>query len=189
MWACYSDDVRGDDPKNKKDAEMAGRTKMATATEEIVEQTQTVDETTPTEEKAKRQRVDVDKLAAENPNEKITLAFHVPAAMRVQLRKNAEDAKVSEAQYCRDLLANAIGYSVPDEFNERKRRAGMSDEEKDKANEEKRQNLTNLLSLVQSNASSNPELAELLKANGIDISALPKPRGKRNKSKDGADSE
>jgi hypothetical protein len=127
--------------------------------------------------KSNRKRVDVEALANENPHERVTLALHVPAEMRVLIRKAAESADVSEAQYVRDVLAGQIGYTVPAEFNERKRRAGtMTDEEKEKIQEAKRQTVAELLKKVQENADAQELLANL----GIDISLLPKPRGRKS---------
>jgi hypothetical protein len=125
----------------------------------------------------KRQRIDPATL---EPDTKVSLLVPVPAGLRVALRKVAEEKGVSEAQYVRDLLAVQMEYSVPESFNERKRRvgayAGMTEEQKKEAiaaqAAEKRANVAKMLETIQSNAA----LAEQLKAAGIDIDALPKPK-------------
>lgn len=151
---------------------------MATSIEEI--ETQTEDTAEDTNGTSKRQRVDIEKLAAENPNEKITLAFQVPAGMRLELKKLAETAGVTEAQYVRDMVAEKIGYDVPEEFNERKRRsgvyAGMTEEEKKaviaQQAAEKRANVNKLLMAIASGAVPQDVLDSL----GIDVDDLPKPK-------------
>lgn len=158
---------------------------MAIATEEIVEQTENVEtqnEETNTEETgSKRQRIDIDKLAAEKPHEKVTQSFQVPAEMRVLARKRAESENKSEADWCRDVLAEKLGYTIPENFLERKSRAGMSEEDKAKQAAEQRQNVANLLKLAQEKANENPELAALLASAGVDITKLPTVRGPRKK--------
>ena len=164
---------------------------MATAIEEVTDQTATTDEdtnveTTDSDEtsetgNAKRQRIDIDKLAAEKPHEKVTASFQVPAEMRVMARKAAEAENKSEADWYRDLIAAKLEYTIPENFLERKSRSGMSDEDKAKQATEQRNNVAALLKLAQEKAGENPELAALLAASGIDVTKLPKVRGPRQK--------
>lgn len=150
---------------------------MATATTDV--ETQEVTET----ETNTRKRIDPSTL---DPNAKVIVSFHVPAGMRVAMRKAAEEGKVTEAEWARNLLAQNLEYTIPDSFIERKGRAsvkyaGMTEEEKKLAikaeNDAKRDNVTNLLRLAHSG--KIPE--DMLAALGIDLSALPKPREEDNK--------
>lgn len=153
---------------------------MASATVE----TQATDETA-----SKRKRVDVEAVAASDPQAKILMNLPVPAEMRVKIREAAEASNVSEFQYIRDIVARELNYTVPASFNERKTRAGqyagMTDEEKKeaiaKANAAKREQVNSLLAKIAS-GEVDPALLEQL---GIDVSALPKPRAAKN----GSDSE
>ena len=156
---------------------------MVVDTQEIETQTQSENGEHEDTAENKRQRVDLDKLAAENPHEKVSFQLPMPAEMRVMVRKGAEDAKASEAQYIRDLVARDLGYTVPESFNERKRRtgaySGLSEEEKKEAikaaNAQKREQVNALLAAIGSGAIDSAKLAAL----GIDVSLLPKPRAEK----------
>lgn len=148
---------------------------MPTAEDETSEQnveTQAADET-PAETKGKRKRVDVAALAAQNPNEKVVLTLHIPAGLKVKIKETADGQDVSEAEFVRNLLGKELSYEIPAEFNERKRgRAGMSEEEKEKQNATKRDNVNKILAAVAAGAID----PELLKSLGVDPANLPKPR-------------
>jgi hypothetical protein len=153
------------------------KTDMAIATEEMTdEQTQTEEtqtETTNSEPEGKRKRAKVD-LDSLNDNDKVIVSFNVPAGMRKLFRTNSDAAKVSEAKYLRDLLATELGYAVPAEFDERGRKstAGLSEEEKKAQNDAKRKNVAAILAAI----AANPDLANTLAAQGIDVTNLPKSR-------------
>lgn len=153
---------------------------MATATAERPQTEETATKS--------RKRVDASAVATENPLEKLTINLAVPAEMKVLLRDAAQKSSVSETQFARDVLARHLGYTVPEQFNERKGRkgafAGMTEEERKAAiaeqNAKKRDNVNKILEAI---ASGNIDLAKLSEL-GIDPTLLPKPRTAKNGSKE-----
>lgn len=134
--------------------------------------------------KAKREKVDIAKLAAEKPNEKVTLSFQIPAGPMLKLHQNAEEGKVANSEYVRGLVATAVGYEIPADFADRRGRpSGMSDEEKAAQNAKKRDNVNAILATVKSRA-DDPDVAALLAKLGITADDLPSVRGPRKKKEE-----
>jgi hypothetical protein len=160
---------------------------MAIATEDVTttDQTETA-QTEPTniaDAPSKRKRVDLAKLAAENPHEKVSVSFVIPAELRIQVRQAAEKAEKSEPDYLRDLVCNNLGYTLPDGFIEKRGRTGTLTEDERKAQQaEKRDTVSAVLAKIQ----ENPEMAKMLAAMGIDPTKLPKVRGPKAKKDDNA---
>lgn len=142
-------------------------------------QTETTDETT-----TKRERVDIEKLAAENPNEKVTLAVSIPAGLKLAIKQRADADDLSETQFVRNLLAAQFEYTIPESFTERRGRtgkySGMTEEDKAAAikaeNEKKRNVVSNVLAALHENEAAR----DILLAMGINPDDLPKPRARKN---------
>lgn len=123
---------------------------------------QTVDENDA--ETNKRERVDLEAL---QPLDKVIVAITVPAEMKLALLKQAEDKQINITTLARDFLANAIGYTVPDEFTKRTRKSKYShltpDERKkmiaDNAKKQ-RDHVRDMLKLLE----ANPELKAQLES-------------------------
>lgn len=153
-------------------------------TDEQTEVTEQPQENGTDEVSAKRKRVDVEALAASNPNEKVVLSLNIPAGLKLAIRKASDASDISEAQYVRDLLSEKFEYTIPDEFNERKHRsgkyAGLTEEEKKAAiardNATKRDTVNRLLAQIASGGIDQETLNRL----GIDPSMLPKPRADKD---------
>lgn len=188
--------VREGKPPKIKKAERPGDTEMARNNTAVLEPTdeqtqpevteQTQENGTAEATTEKRKRVDVEALAASNPNEKVVLSLNIPAGLKLAIRKAADTSDISEAQYVRDLLSEKFEYVIPDEFNERKHRtgkyAGLSEEEKKAAiardNATKRDTVNKLLAQIASGGIDQETLARL----GIDPSMLPKPRAEKDET-------
>lgn len=92
---------------------------MTLATENEIELTNANDDDdAPNTEKAKRERVDLEAL---DPNERVQFSVTMPAGLKLALIKAGEAEKIAGSAHARNLLANAVGYTVPDSFNERTR--------------------------------------------------------------------
>lgn len=149
---------------------------MAIAERELTTSDETVSEIeeAPDSEKAKRERVDLETLA---PDAKVMISISVPAGMKLALVKRAEENGTPIAtNYARTLLADALGYEIPDSFLERTRTgkyAGMSDEDIKAAKaadaKAKRDSVAALLKALKSDPS---KLAELAAQAGIDVTNL-----------------
>lgn len=136
---------------------------MALATEDMIDQTDATNDNETDSEKSKRERVDLETL---DPNEKVTLTISIPAGMKLAITKAGESETLAAAAHARNLLAQAIGYTIPDEFLEGTRERKYATPEEQKAaqkarNAEKRAETQAFLALLRKGKLS-PELqAEL----------------------------
>lgn len=124
------------------------------------------------EEKAKRERVDLDTLP---DDEKVMISFAVPAGMKKLLNKRGEEAQMSGATWARDQLASVLGYEIPDEFSERTRTgkySGMSEEEIKAAKAAESKAKRDQVSALLKSLKGNDQLAEMARNAGVDISVL-----------------
>lgn len=131
--------------------------------------TQTVNPETGTDEEDeeatnKRERVDLESL---QPHDKVNLSITIPAELKLQIIKTAEENNVSASTYLRNLACQRWEYSLPESFTVKRGRvstkyAGMTADEKKaeiakeaKANREK---MKRMLAALE----ANPELAAQL---------------------------
>lgn len=126
------------------------------------EDTASNEDENPTSEKAKRERVDLEKL---DPNERVQLNITVPAGMKLALIKAGEGDNLAASAYARNVLANTIGYTVPASFTERTRSHKYESEEaRIAAQKERNQQRSALAKKLMALAASDPEIAAKLAA-------------------------
>lgn len=112
----------------------------------------------------KRERVDLESL---QPHDKVQLNITIPAELKLQIIKTAEENGQSASTYVRNLVCQRWEYALPESFTVRRGRqstkyAGMSPEEKKAAIAQeakaKREKMARLMAALE----QHPELAAQL---------------------------
>jgi hypothetical protein len=112
----------------------------------MARQTETLDPTTETngaaptetedaETKSKRERVDLETL---DPMERVQFNITIPAGLKLAYLKAGEERGLAGSYYARNILAQALEYTIPESFDERTRKRTYASDEERKAETAKR---------------------------------------------------